>query len=258
MFCFTPQDGGGVDDLVIANLERNELKHRTVELEEELVAKKAALKEISKENAELKAKLENIAGGRSEDGHANERINRLESMVSEKDLTSQELQKENWYLKKRVEELQDLDMSESSQVEELRGKLTTKQVTLDELNEQNEKLSNQVQNLQVQLKNISKDDINTIMENLKVKEDSVQLLSMENENQRSVIKSLEEGVTKSNLQLTEYHQQLQLKDQQLQQVANSWKDYLARNRAVFSEQLAQKDQQVIHSSTVYDVNCDLW
>ncbi len=61
---------GGVDDLVIANLERNELKNRTVELEEELAAKKTALKEISKENAELKGKLEDMARASSHGGEA--------------------------------------------------------------------------------------------------------------------------------------------------------------------------------------------
>ena len=255
----TSQDGG-VDDLVIANLERNELKHRTVELEEQLAAKKTALKEISKENAELKAKLESIAEGSSGEQHNNvavlgfnEKINTLESMVAEKDSTVQQLEKQNGYLRKRIEELQDFDRSESSQIEELRGKLTTKQVTLDELNKQTEELSNQVWNLQAQLSNTSKDDVNAIIENLKVKENLVQQLSVENENQRSVIKSLEEGVTKSNMQLNEYHKQVQLKDQELQQVANSWKDYLSQNVAMFKEQLAQKEQQVVHFSIMFSI-----
>ena len=211
------------------------------------------MKEISKENAELKANLEDIARGSSNDGQANivlglnERISTLERSVDEKQSSLQELQKENGYLRKRVEEFQDLDRSESSQVEELRGKLTTKQVTLDELNKQNEELSKQVHHLQgqvVELSEIPKDDISAIMENLKVKENSVQQLSMENENQRSVIKSLEEGLNQSKMQVLDYHKALQLKDQELQQVANSWKEYLSQNVTKFNEQLTQREQQV--------------
>jgi predicted RNase H-like nuclease (RuvC/YqgF family) len=211
------------------------------------------LKEISKENAELKANLEDIARGSSNEGQANivlglnERISTLERSVDEKQSSLQELQKENGYLRKRVEEFQDLDRSESSQVEELRGKLTTKQVTLDELNKQNEELSEQVRGLQgqvVELGEIPKDDISAIMENLKVKENSVQQLSMENENQRSVIKSLEEGLNQSEMQVLDYHKALQLKDQELQQVANSWKEYLSQNVTKFNEQLTQREQQV--------------
>ena len=211
------------------------------------------MKEISKENAELKANLEDIARGSSNEGQANivlglnERISTLERSVDEKQSSLQELQKENGYLRKRVEEFQDLDRSESSQVEELRGKLTTKQVTLDELNKQNEELSEQVRGLQgqvVELGEIPKDDISAIMENLKVKENSVQQLSMENENQRSVIKSLEEGLNQSEMQVLDYHKALQLKDQELQQVANSWKEYLSQNVTKFNEQLTQREQQV--------------
>lgn len=211
------------------------------------------MKEISKENAELKANLEDIARGSSNEGQANivlglnERISTLERSVDEKQSSLQELQKENGYLRKRVEEFQDLDRSESSQVEELRGKLTTKQVTLDELNKQNEELSEQVRGLQgqvVELGEIPKDDISAIMENLKVKENSVQQLSMENENQRSVIKSLEEGLNQSKMQVLDYHKALQLKDQELQQVANSWKEYLSQNVTKFNEQLTQREQQV--------------
>ena len=211
------------------------------------------MKEISKENAELKANLEDIARGSSNEGQANivlglnERISTLERSVNEKQSSLQELQKENGYLRKRVEEFQDLDRSESSQVEELRGKLTTKQVTLDELNKQNEELSKQVRGLQgqvVELGEIPKDDISAIMENLKVKENSVQQLSMENENQRSVIKSLEEGLNQSKMQVLDYHKALQLKDQELQQVAYSWKEYLSQNVTKFNEQLTQREQQV--------------
>ena len=56
VFC-TKQEGG-LDSYDIANIERNELKNRTQELEEELTAKKAALKQISRENADLKGRLE--------------------------------------------------------------------------------------------------------------------------------------------------------------------------------------------------------
>ncbi len=174
----------------------------------------------------------------------NERISTLEKIVDEKQSSLQELQKENGYLRKRVEEFQDLDRSESSQVEELRGKLTTKQVTLDELNKQNEELSIQVRDLQVQLRETPKDDVSAIMENLKIKENAVQQLSVENEQQRSVMKSLEEGFSQSKMQVLEYHKALQLKDQELQQVANSWKGYLSQNVAKFNEQLAQREQQV--------------
>ena len=174
----------------------------------------------------------------------NERISTLEKIVDEKQSSLQELQKENGYLRKRVEEFQDLDRSESSQVEELRGKLTTKQVTLDELNKQNEELSNQVRDLHVQLRETPKDDVSAIMENLKIKENAVQQLSVENEQQRSVMKSLEEGFSQSKMQVLEYHKALQLKDQELQQVANSWKGYLSQNVAKFNEQLAQREQQV--------------
>ena len=208
------------------------------------------MKEISKENAELEGKLEDMARASSHGGEAsvvlglNERISTLEKIVDEKKSSLHELQKENGYLRKRVEEFQDLDRSESSQVEELRGKLTTKQVTLDELNKQNEELSIQVRDLQVQLRETPKDDVSAIMENLKIKENAVQQLSVENEQQRSVMKSLEEGFSQSKMQVLEYHKALQLKDQELQQVANSWKGYLSQNVAKFNEQLAQREQQV--------------
>ena len=240
-----------MDDLVIANLERNELKNRNVELEEELAAKKTALQEISKENAQLKSKLEEIVQGSSDEDHTNvmlslnERITTLEKTVEEKQSSLQELQNENTYLRKRIEDLQDFDRSESSQVEELRGKLSTKQVTLDELNKQNEELCNQVQNLQKQLsEESSKEDISAVMENLKMKENLVQQLSTKNENQTSVIKTMEESLNENKAQIVEYHKKLQLKDQEMQQVANSWKGYLSQNVAKFNDQLAQKDQQV--------------
>ena len=242
---------GGLNDLAIANLERNELKNRTVELEEELAAKKTALKEISKENTELRSKLENIAQASFGDGQANiacglnERISSLEKNVDEKQSLLQELQKENSCLKKRVEEFQDLDRSESSQVEDLKGKLTTKQVTLDELNKQNEQLSCQIEVLQAKLSESPKDDISAIMENLKIKEKSVQQLSVENEQQRSVIQSLQEHLNQSNMQVQEYNKRVQLKDQELQQVASSWKEYLSQNLTKFNEQLTHKEQQVL-------------
>ena len=242
---------GGLNDLAIANLERNELKNRTVELEEELAAKKTALKEISKENTELRSKLENIAQASFGDEQANiacglnERISSLEKNVDEKQSLLQELQKENSCLKKRVEEFQDLDRSESSQVEELKGKLTTKQVTLDELNKQNEQLSCQIEVLQAKLSESPKDDISAIMENLKIKEKSVQQLSVENEQQRSVIQSLQEHLNQCNMQVQEYNKRVQLKDQELQQVASSWKEYLSQNLTKFNEQLTHKEQQVL-------------
>jgi chromosome segregation ATPase len=237
----------GVNELAIANLERNELKNRTVELEEELAAKKTALKEISKENTELRSKLEELAQTNFGDGQAsivlglNERISSLEKVVDEKRSSLEELQKENGFLRKRVEEFQDLDRSESSQIEELKGKLTTKQVTLDELNKQNEELSNQVQVFQAKLSEIPTDDISEIMENLKIKENSVQQLGVENEQQRSVIKSLEERINQSNTQI---QNAMQSKDQEMQQVARSWKEYLSQNMTKFNEQLMQKEQQV--------------
>lgn len=245
--CF--QDGG-VDELVIANLERNELKSRTVELEEELAAKKTALKEIGKENAELKSKLDNIARSNSADGHANlvlelsERVNCLEETLDERQSSLENLQSENSFLRKKIEQHQELDRSESSQIEELKGKLSTKQVTLDELNKQNEALSQEVENLQTQLGVSSTGDISVVMENLKMKENSVQQLSTENENQKALIKSLEEGVNQSKTQVLEYHKALQLKDQELQQVANSWKSYLSQNVEKFKEELAQREHQV--------------
>ena len=186
----------------------------------------------------------------SNEGHAktvvdlNERILRLEETVALKQSLIEKLQRENVNLRKNIEEAPGFDQSESSQVEELREKLTTKQVTLDELNKQNEELSAQVQNLKAQLGETQKDDVSAIMENLKIKENSVQQLGVENENQRAVIKSLEEGLNQAKAQVFEYQKTLQLKDQELQQVANSWKEYLSQNVTKFNEQLAQREHQV--------------
>lgn len=229
---------------MIANLERNELKNRNLELEEQLVAKKIALKDISKENAELKSKvdylLQTTQGGHAlEQFESSKEIDNLKKTLNNLQSTVDDLQKENGQLRKRIEEYKGLGRSESSQVEDLKAELMTRQVTVAELNQQNENLSEEVDTLKMKLND-------SLMENLRMKENDLQQLRIENEQQRVRIKSLENGLNQSKEQLSEFHKILQIKDQELYQLSNvkAYSETLRQNIAELNKQLIQKNQEM--------------
>ena len=222
---------------MIANLERNELKNRTFELEEQLVAKKTALKDISKENAELKAKIADIEEA-SQGGHAsvmhelNQKMDYFEKAINEKESAVNELKKENSYLRRRINEYQD--QPESSEIEELNEKFKTKQAEFNELCKQNVGLSKEIYSLRMQLNESEKGDA------------VMQQLSMENENKKTIIKSLENGLNQSKMQLLEFQKTLHIKDQEVSQLVQL-KEYcesLQQNIMQLNEKLVQKDEEV--------------
>lgn len=144
-FSFCIFQEGGLDSFDIANIERNELKNRTQELEEELAAKKTALKQISRENAELKGRLELMLQDQSGASVIKELTRQVEEMKESLQLKQsilQDINKENQDLRAKLEQ--------SGQSKAPEEELRAKQEALDALKRTNEQLQVEISSLKEQ------------------------------------------------------------------------------------------------------------
>ena len=144
-----------MDSYDIANIERNELKNKAQELEEELTAKKAALKQISRENAELKGRLELMLQDQSGGSVIKDLSRQVEEMresLQMKQSILQDINKENQDLRAKLEQGEQREgKPDGGQLEELKVKMNAQQMTLDGLNERNRFLEDENTRLKKQM-----------------------------------------------------------------------------------------------------------
>ena len=197
--CLVLQDGG-LDSYDIANIERNELKNRTQELEEELAAKKAALKQISRENADLKGRLELLLqdqSGASVIKDLSRQVEELKESLQMKQSILQDINKENQDLREKLEQGdQSRGVLGGGQAEELK----VKQEALDVLNKTNEQLQDEIVALKKQSSGtqgsaLQSDfsELENLKGSLREKEQALEMLQRENSDLNSRLNSLDAG-----------------------------------------------------------------
>ena len=179
-----------MDSLVIANIERNELKTKTRDLEEELAAKKAALKQVSRENAELKSRVELLLTDQSGATVIRELSDRIEEMkenLQSRQTILQEINKENQELKQK--------MAASANTSDLLSQIEEFKRNIKKAESQNEQLDAENTGLKQQLSRFQGHDIFPIdpaeHENLK---QNLEQVYTENEQLKSKVYMLESDV----------------------------------------------------------------
>ena len=178
-----------MDSLAIAHLENNELRQRVLELEEILRGKVAAMKELNKENFELKSKVVASKSAERQSATASpilhNEIEELQQTLYNKQKALDEIHKENQDLRVKLSSTGSNSKSESSQIEELRGKLTSKQNTLEMLSQQNEQLVKEIKELKEKSSDLSfgsdSAQIESMQENLKTKQMILSELNKQNQ-----------------------------------------------------------------------------
>eukprot|EP00794_Sanderia_malayensis_P003343 gene3343-3832_t len=221
-------DDGGVDSYVVANLERNELKNRVIELEENLRGKQAVLKELNKENFELRAKLHNVESGSRQQSSPSPILKReldsLQDTLNDYQKKLEEMNKENHEMRAKLNGSED--KSALSKIEELRLSLGSKQEMLEALNAQNEQLVNENQRLKSRTKDISPDSshsesqIESLQENLKTKQSILTELNRQNQELRDKLagSSLGGQTEKYERTISDLKNELGLKDDELEKL----------------------------------------
>ncbi|XP_065053400.1 A-kinase anchor protein 9-like isoform X3 [Rhopilema esculentum] len=224
----------GVDSLVVANLERNELKSRVVELEENLRGKQSVIKDLNKENYELRAKLHTFQSGSRQESSPSpvlrKELESLQETLNENQKRLEDINKENHEMRAKLAHTGHDDRSSSSKMEELNLSLESKQQMLEALNFQNEELIKENNKLKSRLKDQSPDNsqsdsqVESLRESLHAKHTVLSELNKQNQELREKIHELSQsGASDSQMQsfrrkIADLQSELGLKDDEIERL----------------------------------------
>ncbi len=209
-------------------MERNELKNRVIELEENLRGKQAVLKEVNKENFELRAKLNNFESGSRQEASPSPILKReldnLQETLRANQKKLEEINVENQEMRAKL--AGNEDKSVLSKVEELKLSLESKQQMLEALNKHNEELVKENQALKAKTRDQSPDSsrsdsqIESLQENLKTKQSILTELNRQNQELREKLSASpsfsNDQIEKLNRKISDLQSELTLKDDELE------------------------------------------
>ena len=187
----------------MANLERNELKNRVIELEENLRGKQAVLKDLNKENYELRAKLQSFQTGSRQESSPSPILRRelenLQETLRENQNRLEDINKENHEMRAKLAHTGHDDKSVSSKLEEMKMALESKQQMLEALNFQNQELIKENNTLTSKQKERSPDSshsdshIESLQESIKTKQKVLSELNKQNDELREQVRQLSQA-----------------------------------------------------------------
>ena len=200
----------------MANLERNELKNRVIELEENLRGKQAVLKDLNKENFELRAKLQTFQTGSRQESSPSpvlrKELENLQETLRENQKRLEDINKENHDMRSKLAHTGHDEKSVSSKFEEMKMALESKQQMLEALNFQNQELikeNNLLKSKQKESPDNSQSDsqLESLQESLKTKQTVLSELNKQNQELREKIHELSQAGNVSN-QLQAYERKI--------------------------------------------------
>ena len=219
---------------MVANLERNELKSRVVELEENLRGKQSVIKDLNKENYELRAKLHTFQSGSRQESSPSpvlrKELESLQETLKENQKRLEDINKENHEMRAKLTHTGHDDRSSSSKMEELNLSLESKQQMLEALNFQNEELIKENNKLKSKLREQSPDNsqsdsqVESLRESLHAKHTVLSELNKQNQELREKIHELSQlGASDSQIQsfrrkITDLQSELGLKDDEIERL----------------------------------------
>ena len=209
-----------MNSLVVANIERNELRNKTRELEEELQAKKTALKQISRENAELKGRMEMLMAdntGQSVIRDLSGQVEELKENLQTKQAILQDINRENQELRAKMDQG---NSNETSQLEQLRGSLEANQKTLEELSKQNNQLLAENTSMKQSLAGLSGDAVPSGSLEVGNLQELLKTLSLQNEELKAQIatQSSSQDNNQQALKIQELSSRLWEKDNEIKKL----------------------------------------
>ena len=192
----------------MANLERNELKNRVIELEENLRGKQAVLKDLNKENYELRAKLQSFQNGSRQESSPSpvlrKELESVQETLRENQKRLEEINKENHDMRTKLAHTGHDDKSVSSKLEEMNMTLESKQQMLEALNFQNQELIKENNALKSKQQERSPDNsqsdsqVESLQESLKTKQSVLSELNKQNQELREKIHELSQAGNADN------------------------------------------------------------
>ena len=204
----------------MANLERNELKSRVIELEENLRGKQAVMKEINKENFELRAKLHSVESVKRQESSPSPILKReldsLQDTLRDNQKRLEEINLENQEMRLKLAQTGHDERSVGTKIEVLTVSVESLKVTLEALSAQNEELTKENQKLKAKSRSreMSPDSsqsdskIESLQENLTMKQSILLELNKQNEELREKVKDLSKTPGVSSQQAEQYERRI--------------------------------------------------
>ena len=202
---------------MVANLERNELKNRVIELEENLRGKQSVMKDLNKENYELRAKLNNYESQARQEASPSPVLRRelesLQDTLRNNQKRLEEMNRENHEMRSKLAQTGHEEKSASPKIEEMEVSLQSKVQIIEGLNIQNQELSRENQTLKSRLRERSPDNsqsdsqVESLQENLKTKQTVISELNKQNQGLREKLHELSQSGS-SDAQLQSYKRKI--------------------------------------------------